>query len=118
MSEFKKREGDRQVSFIDMKTADWLLSARNKIEDGLCLNRFWADHETEGVCDWKPGDIVSVYVDEMQGSDLCIPGDWKEFEITSVGKRCFPECGLLQRTGKKCPLADGVAFGRPVGEEE
>lgn len=117
MGDLEKRKGNRQVSFIDTETAWWLMKARNKEKDGLCLNRFWADHETEGVCGWKPGDIVSVYVDEMQGSDLMIPGDWKTFEVTAVGKECFPECGLLKRTGEKCPLARGVAFGRSLEGE-
>ena len=117
MSHMKKRNDDRQVSFIDMETSWWLMKARQENLDGLCINRFWADHETEGVCGWKPGDIVSVYVDEMQGSDIMIPGDWKEFEITIVGKKCFSECSLRQRTGEGCPLSRGVAFGRATEEE-
>ncbi len=98
MSKMKKHEGDRQVSFVDKEAARWLREEAAGIEDGLCLRRFHADLETEGVSYWQTGQIVAVC-----GS---------HYEITVTGKRCFAECGLLQRTGVKCPLADGVAFGR------
>ena len=106
MSEVKKREGDRQVSFLDKKAARWLREEAPAISDGLCLARFHADMEAEGVSGWKAGDTVMV--------------DGMAYEITITGKRCFPECGLLQRSGAKCPLADGVAFGRmaAVNHEE
>lgn len=93
----------REISFIDSETARWL---REEVpEDGLCLKRFHADYELEGVCGWKTGDRV-----EITGPD----GDKLQFEVTITGKRCFPECSLLQRTGEKCQLAAGVAFGRSV----
>lgn len=103
MSEVKKHEGDRAVSFLDKDVARWLREEAPSIEDGLCLRRFHADFETEGAADWKIGDVVTVC-----GS---------RYEITIKGKRCFAECVLLQRTGVKCPLADGTAFGRPLEEE-
>lgn len=103
MSEMKKHEGDRQVSFLDKEAARWLREEAPAMEDGLCLSRFHADVEAEGAVDWQTGDIVSV----------C----GTRYEITIIGKRCFSECGLLQRTGMKCPLAGGVAFGRPLEEE-
>lgn len=104
MSEMKKYVGDRQVSFLDRGAARWLQEDSREIADGLCLGRFHADFEAEGVTGWQPGDIVKVC-----GS---------HYEIMIKGKRCFPECGLRQRTGVKCPLADGAAFGRPWKEEE
>ena len=91
----------REVSFIDSETARWL--REEAPEDGLCLKRFHADYELEGVCGWKSGDRV-----EITGPD----GEKLQFEVTITGKKCFPECSLLQRTGEKCPLAAGVAFGR------
>ena len=104
MSEMKKYEGDRKVSFLDKEAARWLQGDAREIEDGLCLGRFHADFEAEGVMDWQSGDIVTV----------CS----SQYEITITGKRCFAECGLLQRTGVKCPLASGTAFGRPTEKRE
>ena len=104
MSDMKKYEGDRAVSFLDKKAAQWLRDEAPSVEDGLCLARFHADFEVEGVADWQVGDTVTV--------------DGRQYRITITGKRCFPECGLLQRTGRKCPLADGVVFGRILEEEK
>ena len=96
----------REISFIDSETARWL---REEVpEDGLCLKRFHADYELEGVCGWKTGDRV-----EITGP----AGEKLEFEVTITGKKCFPECSLLQRTGESCPLAAGVAFGRSTAGE-
>ena len=103
MSEVKKYEGYRQVSFLDKESARWLREEAPGIADGLCLARFHADYEAEGVAGWKTGDVVSV--------------NGMEFEVTVSGKRCFAECGLLQRTGVKCPLAEGAAFGKRIEEE-
>ena len=100
MSEVMKYEGDRKVSFIDRKVSRWLREDAAEMEDGLCLARFHADYEVAGAAQWQKGDIVTV--------------DGMKFEVTMTGKRCFPECVLLQRTGTKCPLALGVAFGHPV----
>ena len=97
----------REVSFIDAGTARWL--REEAPEDGLCLKRFHADYELEGVCGWKTGDRV-----EITGP----AGEKLEFEVTITGKKCFPECSLLQRTGESCPLAAGVAFGRSVSVEK
>ena len=104
MSTMKKYEGERRVSFLDKEAARWLLEKAPAIEDGLCLGRFHADLAAEGVTDWRKGQIVSV----------C----GNQYEITITGKRCFKECGLLQRTGVKCPLASGTAFGRPAEQRE
>ena len=103
MGDIKKHEGERAVSFLDANAAKYLRQAPSAVGDGLCLARFHADFEAEGVSSWRPGDTVTV--------------DGRQYRITITGKRCFPECGLLQRTGAKCPLADGVAFGCPAAEE-
>lgn len=97
----------REVSFIDTETARWL--REEAPEDGLCLKRFHADYELDGVCGWKTGDRV-----EISGPN----GEKLQFEVTITGKKCFPECRLLQRTGEKCPLVAGVAFGRHVSVEK
>ncbi|MDY3240219.1 MAG: MogA/MoaB family molybdenum cofactor biosynthesis protein [Anaerovoracaceae bacterium] len=97
----------REVSFIDTEIARWL--REEAPEDGLCLKRFHADYELDGVCGWKTGDRV-----EISGPN----GEKLQFEVTITGKKCFPECRLLQRTGEKCPLVAGVAFGRHVSVEK
>ena len=97
----------REVSFIDTETARWL--REEAPEDGLCLKRFHADYELDGVCGWKTGDRV-----EISGPN----GEKLQFEVTITGKKCFPECGLQQQTGEKCPLVAGVAFGRRVSVEK
>lgn len=97
----------REVSFIDTETARWL--REEAPEDGLCLKRFHADYELDGVSSWKSGDRV-----EISGPN----GEKLQFEVTITGKKCFPECRLLQRTGEKCPLVAGVAFGRRVSVEK
>ena len=97
----------REVSFIDTEIARWL--REEAPEDGLCLKRFHADYELDGVCGWKTGDRV-----EISGPN----GEKLQFEVTITGKKCFPECRLLQRTGEKCPLVAGVAFGRRVSVEK
>lgn len=97
----------REVSFIDTETARWL--REEAPEDGLCLKRFHADYELDGVCGWKTGDRV-----EISGPN----GEKLQFEVTITGKKCFPECRLLHRTGEKCPLVAGVAFGRRVSVEK
>ena len=111
MSEMKKYQGDRSTSFIDKDAARWLREEAplsGELDDGLCLKRFHADYEAEGVRGWKTGDLVQI----ADGD-----GTMKTFEIAITGKRCFPECILLQKKGKKCPLADGTAFGRPAESE-
>lgn len=86
------------VSFIDAETAKWL---RDKApEDGLCLKRFHADLMIEGLAEYNEGDVI-VH-------------DGTSYEIEKKGKGCFRECVLLKRTGQKCPLADGTAFGRKL----
>jgi len=112
MGEVKKYEGDRKISFLDKDVARWLreeAAESGALEDGLCLKRFHADFEAEGVCGWKAGDVVTV---DGEGSG------GRKYIITMTGKRCFPECVLLQKTGQKCLLASGVAFGCPAEAEE
>ena len=95
----EKHGKEREVSFVDKETARWLAEERPK--DGLCLDRFHADVVMDGVSDWKQGQVVQAP-----------SGMW--YQISQTGKSCFDQCLLLQNTGKKCTLADSVAFGKPV----
>lgn len=88
-----------QVSFIDTETKKWL--DEQAPEDGLCLRKFHADIEVDGLRNMKAGH-------EFEKGGM-------RYRITSAGKNCFEECQLLQRTGEKCPLASGAAFGKLLG---
>ena len=88
-----------EVSFIDAEVKKWL--DEKAPEDGLCLGRFHADFTVEGLCSMEAGQ-------ELEIEDM-------KYRLTVTGKKCFSECELLRRTGDKCPLASGVAFGRSVG---
>ena len=84
-----------EVSFIDKAVEGWL---RNEApDDGLCLKRFRADFTVDGLNSLEEGAVI-----HKNGS---------EYVIVKTGKRCFDECDLLKRTGRPCPLSDGVAFG-------
>lgn len=98
----EKHGKEREASFIDQDVERWL--REEAPGDGLCLKRFHADYIVEGLGRYRIGDVYNI--------------EETRFEITSVGKRCFPECALLKRTGRKCPLAEGVAFGKREFPEE
>ena len=95
----EKYKGDREASFINAEVSEWLAENKNNPK-GLCLGRFYADVVVEGLKDMSSGDIIKA--------------EGKEYEITKIGKRCFPECELLAELGAKCPLATGVGFGKRV----
>ena len=94
-----KYKGDREVSFIDKKVKEWLDENKTNSK-GLCLGRFHADMVVSGLFGCSAGDVIEV--------------EGKQYEITKLGKRCFPECELLAELGAKCPLATGVGFGKTV----
>ena len=84
-----------EVSFIDSEVRRWF--QEDAPEDGLCLKRFKADFSVDNLCSFEEGAVIAI--------------EGKNYIITKKGKRCFEECQLLQRTGRPCPLASGVAFG-------
>ncbi len=84
-----------EISFIDSEVKRWL--QEKAPDDGLCLKRFRADFTVDDLRSFEEGEIIRI--------------DGENYVITKKGKRCFEECQLLQRTGKPCPLASGVAFG-------
>ena len=90
---------NREVSFIDKKVKEWLDENKTNSK-GLCLGRFHADMVVSGLFGCSAGDVIEV--------------EGKQYEITKLGKRCFPECELLAELGAKCPLATGVGFGKTV----
>ncbi len=94
-----KHKADRETSFINKEVSLWLEA--NRETNGLCLQRFHADFEIS---------FANIPADNIVGID------GKQYQILSIGKRCFPECELLKETGQPCPLKNGVAFGKSLKE--
>lgn len=97
-----KYSEERKCSLQDHKVSEWLKSAPST---ALCIKKWHADLEAS-LTDPEGNPIIS------EGCIIEAAGE--AIEITKVGKRCFPECELLKETGMPCPLAKGVAFGKPV----
>ncbi|MBR5516710.1 MAG: hypothetical protein IKU53_01940 [Firmicutes bacterium] len=94
-----KYKGDREVSFIDEGVKEWL-DENKENPKGLCLGRFHADLVVKGLIACSVGDTIEI--------------EDKKYELAKLGKKCFPECELLVESGKKCPLATGVGFGKII----
>ena len=90
--------GDNQVVFFGVEGRYKLSESP---EEGLCFKRFVPTLATEGI------DLFKLSV----GSVLKI-GD-SIMEISRVGKRCYPECVLVQ-AGTLCVMPDEVVFARVV----
>jgi MOSC domain-containing protein YiiM len=90
--------GDKQVVFFGVKGRDRLSESP---KEGLCFKRFVPTLATEGT------DLFKLPV----GTGLKI-GD-SIMEISRVGKRCYPECVLVQ-AGTPCVMPDEVVFARVV----
>ncbi len=72
------------------------LEIENSEEDGLCFERFletlsidFKDHNS------RIGDVFAIGT--------------AEFRVVSLGKRCFPECKILQK-GKTCALSRAAVY--------
>lgn len=85
-----------EISFIDAEVKRWL--EEEAPDDGLCIKRFKADFTVDNLRSFEEGERIVI--------------DEESYLIIKKGKRCFDECDLLKRTGRPCPLASGVAFGK------
>ena len=85
-----------EISFIDAEVKRWL--EEEAPDDGLCIKRFKADFTVDNLRSFEEGETIVI--------------DEESYLIIKKGKRCFDECDLLKRTGRPCPLASGVAFGK------
>ncbi|MBN2259116.1 MAG: hypothetical protein JW702_01075 [Clostridiales bacterium] len=100
--EFVKGKGLKGDSYFESKVEVVMLpyASRQEIkqshEDGLCFKRFveTLSLEMNGTILLK-GDIVFI------GS--------AKFQVVSSGKRCFPECSIVQK-GRVCALATGTVY--------
>lgn len=90
------KPGDREVCLITQSSS----KSKQNYQDGLCVKRF---SETI-LIDTDPKDI-SV-------GDL-LDFDGVRVEITTLGKKCYPECAVIQNK-KTCPLATELMFGKVV----
>lgn len=98
VGEFPKRDQRKQVSLLSRRV-------RNLIDEeeleGLCLFRFYENITIEGLDanDLMIGDRIQI------GETI--------LEVTSIGKRCFKECKLIQ-SGEDCELFMNVVFTKVI----
>jgi len=90
--------GDKQVVFFGVKGRDKLSESP---EEGLCFKRFVPTLATEGIDLFKLPVCTGLKI----GDSI--------MEISRVGKRCYPECVLVQ-AGTPCVMPDEVVFARVV----
>ncbi|MGO1468417.1 MAG: MOSC domain-containing protein [Tissierella sp.] len=69
--------------------------------EGLCLFRFYENITIEGL------DAKNLTIgDRLQVGEVTL-------EVTSIGKRCFEECKLIQ-SGEVCELFMNVVFTKSI----
>lgn len=69
------------------------------------------DEEMEGLCLFRFYENITIRgleSDEISIGDILQIGETLQ-EVTSIGKRCFAECKLIQ-SGEKCDLFSNVIF--------
>jgi len=80
--------GDRQVCFLRREERQ---AVNADTRTGLCYRKFLETIQLEGVSE----DILVSGSKFQAGTAV--------FEVSHVGKRCFPECEIVQ-AGEDCPL--------------
>jgi len=88
--------GDTQVVFFGVEGRDRLSESK---ETGLCFKRFVPTLATKGI------DLFELH----SGTRLKIGGSI--MEISRVGKKCYPECVLIQAK-TPCVMQREVVFAR------
>lgn len=97
--DLKGGKSPREISLISLEAVN---DIQANYMDGLCTKRFKANLE-----------IANLRVDELTiGSQLRI-GDDVILEVTAKGKRCFPNCVIVER-GSMCPLTSHVLFAKVI----
>lgn len=93
----KAKGGDRQLCLAD----EGALTEYRRDNEGLCVKRFMPNITTTGL-DYKelsPGTQLNL------GEAV--------IEISDYGKKCFPECPLVQR-GEICQIRKNSAFAKII----
>lgn len=90
--------GDRQVTIFSMEGRNRI----NTIEaDGLCVNRFYENLTIKDLDTNK----ISIHQKIVIGEAI--------FQITEIGKRCFPECNIVKKL-EICSLKHDAIFAKVV----
>lgn len=99
--------GDKHSSPGDKQVTMFTAEGRNRINsletDGLCVNRFYENLTIKDLDTSK----LSIGQKLIIGSVI--------FQITGLGKRCFPECNIAKRS-EECFLKHGVVFVKVIRE--
>lgn len=90
------RDSTKQISILSKGVRD---SIDNRKIDGLCTERFYENISIEGLESKK-----------LTAGDKFVIGE-TVLEVTSIGKRCFDSCRLVE-SKKKCKLAGDVIFAK------
>lgn len=89
------KPGEREVCLMCLSTKDKL----KDYQDGLCVKRF-----VESI-------LIDLNPDDIKVGDILQLGE-AEVLITQKGKRCFPECSIIQE--RTCPLISEPLFARVI----
>lgn len=89
--DFHAADPERAVSMVEARALDRMAGLK-----GLCTSKFAANLIVEGLVLSRlaPGQLLRI-------------GD-AALRVTQVGKECFAECGMEDRSA--CPLRSGCAF--------
>lgn len=90
------KPGDREVCLMTNQT----LKSLENYSDGMCVKRF-----SESILiDYDPNLIKVGHIIDFNGVQI---------KVTKLGKKCYPECLLIQRQ-ETCPLSQHIMFGKVV----
>ena len=98
IEDIRSHKENRQVSFFTVEGWDEI---RSSGRIGLCTKKFHEDIR-----------IRNLDVNDIRVGSLIKIGD-AIFQITVIGKRCFPECGIVKE-GLSCPLSKEVMFAAVI----
>ncbi len=101
--------GDKHTSPGDRQVTIFTLEGRNSLAslnvEGLCVKKFYEN----------------ITIKDLDTSKLAIGQAFTigtaEFQITGLGKRCFPECNIVKK-GEVCSLKHGVVFAKVIAGGE
>jgi len=97
--------GDKHSSSGDRQVTIFSAEGRSRIKtierDGLCVKKFYENITIKDL------DVSKLTV----GQELII-GE-AIFQITGIGKRCFPECNIV-KVQQVCSLKNGVLFAKVI----
>ncbi|GFN35285.1 hypothetical protein [Tepidimicrobium xylanilyticum] len=81
----------------------------------LRVRKYLEDKSLKGICSYRFYENITIgglNVEELKLGQRIIIGD-TILEITSIGKKCFPECNLFI-SNNLCPLTKDVLFTKII----